>query len=208
MMKTFLFRIVGFCVCLCWNAVACAQFTIGTTGLMHLPTADMQRDKTFMFGGSWLDTHAIPNYHGYGWDREPTMNYYINITIFPWLEVSYDCTLIRGKYLAESRELPVEHFKKWANQDRNFSFRLRVWKEGWWKWWTPQIVVGANDALHTFKGDGTGQIGVADSGNGFWGRLYIAATKHIELNHVGTLGTHVAFMHNKRSDFRYRGLGV
>ena len=30
---------------------AMAQFTYGTTGLLHMPTADMQRDKTFMFGG-------------------------------------------------------------------------------------------------------------------------------------------------------------
>lgn len=28
-----------------------AQFTYGTTGLLNMPTADMQRDKTFMFGG-------------------------------------------------------------------------------------------------------------------------------------------------------------
>ena len=26
-----------------------------------------------------------------------------------------------------------------------FNFRLRVWKEGWWKSWTPQIVLGADD---------------------------------------------------------------
>lgn len=27
-----------------------AQFTTGTTGLLNMPTAEMQRDKTFMFG--------------------------------------------------------------------------------------------------------------------------------------------------------------
>ena len=31
-----------------------AQFTYGTTGLLHMPTADMQRETTFMFGGSHL----------------------------------------------------------------------------------------------------------------------------------------------------------
>ena len=31
---------------------ATAQINYGTTGLMNLPTADMQRDKTFMVGGS------------------------------------------------------------------------------------------------------------------------------------------------------------
>ena len=49
-----------------------AQFTYGTTGLLHMPTADMQKDKTFMFGGSRLNSHAMPSawyYHTY--------NYYI-----------------------------------------------------------------------------------------------------------------------------------
>ena len=34
---------------------ATAQINYGTTGLMNLPTADMQRDKTFMVGGNWLN---------------------------------------------------------------------------------------------------------------------------------------------------------
>ena len=58
-----------------------AQINYGTTGLMNLPTADMQRDKTFMAGGNWLNHHAtVPRW----W--YDTWNYYINITIFPWLE--------------------------------------------------------------------------------------------------------------------------
>ncbi len=31
-----------------------AQFTTGTTGLLNMPTAEMQRDKTFMFGGGFF----------------------------------------------------------------------------------------------------------------------------------------------------------
>ena len=33
-----------------------AQFTTGTTGLLNMPTAEMQRDKTFMFGGGFFTT--------------------------------------------------------------------------------------------------------------------------------------------------------
>ena len=57
---------------------AMAQFTYGTTGLLHMPTGEMQRDKTFMAGGGYLNSHATParwNYH--------TWNYYVNITFFP-----------------------------------------------------------------------------------------------------------------------------
>lgn len=58
-----------------------AQFTYGTTGLLNMPTADMQRDKTFMFGGGFLEKHATPARWTYN-----TFNYYFDITIFPWLK--------------------------------------------------------------------------------------------------------------------------
>ena len=63
-----------------------SQINYGTTGLMNMPTADMQRDKTFMAGGNWLNHHAtVPRW----W--YDTWNYYINITVFPWLEAGYLC---------------------------------------------------------------------------------------------------------------------
>lgn len=41
------------------------------------------------------------------------------------------------------------------NQDRSFHGRLRLWKEGWWKQWTPQIVLGVNDpGSHSDHGGG------------------------------------------------------
>lgn len=55
-----------------------AQFTYGTTGLLNMPTADMQRDKTFMFGGGFLEKHATPARWTYN-----TFNYYFDITISP-----------------------------------------------------------------------------------------------------------------------------
>ena len=51
-----------------------AQFTYGTTGLLNMPTADMQRDKTFMFGGGFLEKHATPARWTYN-----TFNYYFDI---------------------------------------------------------------------------------------------------------------------------------
>ena len=46
-----------------------------------MPTAEMQRDKTFMFGGGFLEKHATPARWFYD-----TYNYYVNITFFPWME--------------------------------------------------------------------------------------------------------------------------
>ena len=66
----------------------------------------------------------------YGWDYD-TGNYFINITIFPWLEVGYTCTLHKAPY--GSTYYPESVWGKYCNQDRQFSGRLRLWKEGWWK---------------------------------------------------------------------------
>lgn len=67
-----------------------AQALRGTTGLLHAPTADMEKDKTFKFGGNVLDITPL-RYEDF--DVRYTFNYYLNITIFPWLEVGYTCTL-------------------------------------------------------------------------------------------------------------------
>lgn len=61
----------------CLVGIVRSQTNYGTTGLMNMPTADMQRDKTFMLGGNWLNSHAtVPRW----W--YDTWNYYINITLF------------------------------------------------------------------------------------------------------------------------------
>ncbi|EFA21291.1 hypothetical protein HMPREF0969_00486, partial [Bacteroides sp. D20] len=49
MMKFKLFFIVLFCSL---SLSAFSQLTYGTTGLLHAPSAEMQRDKTFMVGGN------------------------------------------------------------------------------------------------------------------------------------------------------------
>ena len=169
-----------------------AQFTYGTTGLLHMPTADMQKDKTFMAGGGYLNKYATPGRWNYD-----TWNYYINITFLPWLEVAYTCTI----------------FDEWArggkvymkNQDRSFHGRLRLWKEGWWKEWIPQIVVGVND-FTTGSGEDYIDMGIEGNGNGYFNRYYVAATKHLRWN--GEWGIHAAYLYNKRYRDKLNGPAV
>ena len=169
---------------------ASAQFTYGTTGLLHAPSADMQKDKTFMFGGGYLNNDATPSRWSYN-----TWNYYLNITFFPWLEIGYTCTI----------------FDEWArggkvymkNQDRSFHGRLRLWKEGWWKSWTPQIVAGVNDVTTGSGGDYT-DMAVEGDGNGFFNRYYVAATKHIEWH--GKWGVHAGAVYNRRYKDHLKGV--
>lgn len=170
------------------------QAFYGTTGLLRMPTADMQRDKMFMIGGNMLDVNTLSQY----WKRSEyhsyTSNYYIDITIFPWLEVAYTCTLVKG--IHGSSYWPQQTWGKFTNQDRSFHFRLRAWKEGWWKPWTPQIVIGANDpGSHASNGGGDIDFGGGGSGNhNYLTRYYLAATKHLEFERIGTLGTHAAWI--------------
>ena len=168
---------------------ASAQFTYGTTGLLHAPSADMQQDKTVMLGGGYLNSHATPSRWNYN-----TWNYYLNVTFFPWLEIGYTCTI----------------FDEWArggkvymkNQDRSFHGRLRLWKEGWWKPWTPQIVAGVNDVT-TGSGEDYTDMAVSGDGNGFLNRYYLAATKHIDF--YGKWGIHAAYVYNKRGKDKLNG---
>ena len=171
-----------------------SQYSYGTTGLLHMPTAEMQQDKTFMFGGSYLNKHATPSRWNYN-----TGNYYINITFFPWLEVAYTCTIF-DEWTRGGKVYMV-------NQDRNFSGRIRLWKERMWKDWTPQIVVGVNDPT-TGAGRGTDytDMDIEGDGNGYFNRYYIAATKHLTWH--GEWGVHAAYVYNKRGKDKLNGPAI
>ena len=181
-----------------------AQFMYGTTGLLQMPTAEMQRDKTFMIGGSVLNPEIIPSKEW--WGNYYTFNYYINITIFSWLEIGYNCVLVKAK--PGIYHWVPSTYGKFVNQDRSFHGRIRVWKEGWWKIWTPQIVVGANDPT-TGSWEG-GSSSDNQRNNGFFCRYYVAATKHVNFFERGKLGVHTAYVFNRKEVNHLNGpcLGV
>jgi hypothetical protein len=169
-----------------------SQTMVGTTGLLHAPTADMQKDKTFFFGGNVLNLHNTVR-HFQSNDVGVTFNYYFNVTFFPWLEVGYTCTLVHADQ--GSTYFPSYVWGKYSNQDRAFFGRLRLWKEGWWKSWTPQIVLGLDDpTTHSSFGGGGITTGGDNGNNNYLTRYYLAATKHFDFENVGTLGAHVAFV--------------
>lgn len=174
-----------------WTTYGCAQALRGTTGLLHAPTADMQRDKTVMIGCNVLD--LTPLHYFTSPEVDYTFNYYLNVTFFPWMEVGYTCTLNHADH--GSTYFPQQSWGKYTNQDRSFYFRFRLWKAGWWKPWTPQIVFGADDP-GTHENAGGGGISSRDSngGNCAFTRWYLAASKHFEFKGIGTLGTHLSFV--------------
>ncbi len=176
-----------------------AQHTYGTTGLLHAPSADMQEEGTFLVGSSAIDIATLGKYwSSHTKEYNPfTYNYYLNITMFPWLEISYTCTLVKGNY--GSNYWPPQTWGKFVNQDRSFHGRFRLWKEGWWKEWTPQIVIGLNDpGSHELHGGGDITLGGGGGGNhNYHTRYYLAATKHFNIENIGELGIHSAYVIGK-----------
>jgi hypothetical protein len=109
-----------------------SQTLNGTTGLLNIPSADMQADGTFIMGTNYLPEINQPRW------RYDTGNYYFNLTFMPFLEVAYKCTLIKT--------LSTGHY---TQQDRSINLRMQLMKE---KEYLPAVVVGVHDIYtHTDK---------------------------------------------------------
>ena len=168
-----------------------AQMTHGTTGLLNAPSAEMQDVKTVMLGGNYLNKELTPNPWNYG-----TYNYFLNATIFPFLEIAYTATMFKAKSIGIGWYTDPEKF---CNQDRYFSARVRVLNEGQ----LPAVVVGTSDP-YTESGDG--EINTVD-GNGYFCRFYVAATKHFMLNRE-RFGVSVSYVYNRRRSNHLNGIAA
>jgi hypothetical protein len=133
---------------------------MGVTGLMNIPSADMQADGIFMAGANYLPYSMLP-LDG-AWSSNGTANYFLNVTFLPFLEVAYRCTLLYSE-----RD---DTDNRWQ-QDRSVSVRLRLLKE---RNWLPSVLVGSNDAFTTNQLNPLHEVG----GNRFFSSVYAVATKH------------------------------
>lgn len=168
-----------------------AQLTYGVTGLLHAPSGEMQEDKTVMLGAFFLNKELTPPHWYYN-----TYSYFMNVTIMPWMEVTYMCTL----HTAESMGLDKYGYSGFTNQDRNFAARFRIAKEGqWWKH-MPAVAVGIQDpfAFSSRKVN-------AEAGNGYLSRMFIAATKHVKIGRE-EIGIHLSYLYNTRRDYDMNGI--
>lgn len=141
-----------------------AQYSLGTTGMLNIPTAEMQETGTFMGGGNFLPKQINPERFKYN-----TGNYFIDFTFFSFLELTYRETLCKSDYMVKSTKL--------KQQDRSYSVRLRPLKEG--KYY-PAIVVGANDPI-------------ADKGANTYQSYYAVATKNFGLRGGHRIGVTIGY---------------
>ena len=186
-------RVILCILLLCFTFTLLAQLTYGTTGLLHAPSAEMREDKTVMLGANFLNKEITPPtwyYHTY--------NYYLNVTILPWLEVAYTCTLFK----AEALGLKPYGYSGFTNQDRYFSVRLRALKEGqFWKH-MPAVVLGTSDPFTS-----SGGVIASEQGNGYYNRFYLAATKHVRVGRE-TIGVSLSYVYNRRREYKLNGVAA
>ena len=201
-MKTTFLKIGILAIVLGWLPVkSYAQLTDGMTGLLHMVNAEVQKDGTFMLGGNMLHKNNLPSKSQ--WGTYNSYNYYLNVTLFNRIEISYICTLVQGK---PNGFWPESTYGKFTNQDRHFAGKLQLIKEGeWWKH-MPALAVGVSDPT---TGGSAGDYLNWDSdntGNAFFHRYFIAVTKHFNTKY-GELGLHATYLKNKRTDYPLNGLG-
>ena len=74
-----------------------AQQYTGMSGLIHVPSADMDKAGEIRIGAHFLNKNFTPdrgfNYGG----KYNTLSHYLSITPFSWMEIGYTCTLQKGK---------------------------------------------------------------------------------------------------------------
>lgn len=179
-----------------------AQLTDGMTGLLHMVNAEVQKDATFMLGGNMLHKNNVPS--KMWWGNYNTYNYYLNFTLLDRIEISYICTLVRGK---NNGYWPSITWGKFVNQDRHFAGKIQIVKEGeWWKH-MPAIAVGVSDPTTGGVNGDYSDMNVSGGGNGFFNRWFAAMSKHFQLKGAGEIGIHITYLKNERWDYPLNGFG-
>lgn len=169
-----------------------AQLYTGLSGLIHVPSAEMNPEGTARIGGYFLNSRFTPDNSGpYGFTYEGrkynTTDYYLSVAPFRWMEIGYTFTL--QKSLLDGYEKP-----KYNQKDRYFSLKLNPLKEGRYY---PAIAVGGNDIF----GSPTRWHNEQGSGAGYFCNYYIVATKHFRpWGHC--IGVNVAYRYCPKVPFR------
>ncbi len=105
-------------------SAARAQFADCSTGLLQMPTADMQADGTVMITNNYLNKNALPKS---GWNYD-TFQYGIYVSFWNRVEIGYVCTIFNGKW--DPRPNKTYRQTIMRNQDRHFTGRVALLREG------------------------------------------------------------------------------
>lgn len=189
-------RILQVCLSLVglWFGAAAlqAQAYVGITGLVHIPTAEMAEEGDVRAGSFFLPADFVPENMQRNQEigRYNTFNYYLAITPFSWIELSYVCTFLKAHKNNDPTNTVIGYYQK----DRHFNVKVRPLKEG--RYW-PALAIGAQDPGRSVKDNGD---------YAYFQNFYAVASKHVTLR-GHELAAHVAYRYY-RSDFNRRWRGV
>lgn len=128
--------------------------SVGVTGLIHIPTAEVPPVGSLLLSGGNVPRLMTP-----GDVRAERLHHYgVGIVLLSGLETTLNFTLLR-----------LDGARRYNNQDRNGSVRLRLWPQGRW---APQVVVGATSLL-------------ADVGRSWWENYYLVGTRTVRSERHG-----------------------
>lgn len=173
------------------------QYT-GMSGLIHVPSAEMDNEGVARIGSHYLNKFFLPDeafdYNG----KYHSEDFYLSITPFAWIEIGYTITLRKGNRANWDSEDIGYHRK-----DQYFSLKVRPIVEKAGKWW-PSIAIGTNDPkTNGDRGENTGQ---EKNRNLHFGNYYIATSKHLNLNR-NLIGFHLTYRHWVRTyNSKWNGL--
>ncbi len=131
-----------------------AQYEIGMSGLLNMASAEIPERGTFMGGGNFVPQQLM--WKGFDYN---TGNYFIDMTLFSFLELNCCWRLFKTSYQGQS--------PKFNQQDRAFSAKIRPWKEG--KYY-PAIAIGVNDPYKD-----------KNMGHNYFSMMYGVATKSFSI---------------------------
>jgi hypothetical protein len=138
-----------------------AQSVSGTRGLIHIPTAELYEDKTFIMGAGLIPR---PYFKRFNRTINPGVSSYLTLTLFPFMEVMFRYTHeLNERVTPESRYFP----------DRMMSFRFQILKE---KKHLPALLVGFKDV--------TAALGLSSSGANNYSATYLVGTKSFNLSTI------------------------
>lgn len=161
-------------IILSWH-VCFGQELLGNTGQFNIPTAEMQSAGTFKGGINYMPEEISPfNFN--------TGIYYVDFTLFSFLEVTFRETLLKCKN--DKGEYT------YSQQDRSTSFRARILKESKY---IPAFAIGTNDPY-------------SDQGNNYYASVYAVATKTFCLPNFGDFKASAGYAKNINKAQMYDGV--
>lgn len=211
-------RILKIFLCIFLNGfplLAClpvyAQQYTGMSGLIHVPSADMDKEGDARLGVHFLNREFTPDVLKYGGKKYHTMTHYLSITPFKWLEIGYTCTLLRD---AKTRDWVEDNNSVGLyRKDRYFSAKIQFFAEKEGKWW-PSFAVGTNDTYEIWNRKDPQLLTEEDTvagkkqtiGNNFFSNYYFAISKHFTIKEH-SLGIHLAYREWQRAkNSKWNGL--